>query len=268
MSQQFRQNNLDFGEGRGLKLTTIVGFLFLYIPILILMLYSFNASRVASHWGGWSIKWYIEMFQDRNLWAAVTNTLIIGILNTVVSIILGTLAALGLHRFNYRFHQSLLLILNMPIIVPDIILGVSLLMFFVLLNLSLGIVSITIAHITFSISFVTLIVLSKLAQFNKTLEDAAKDLGANNWQVFWKITFPNILPGITAGGLLAFTMSIDDFIVTYFTSGVGSTTLSVYIYSMVKRGITPEINAISTLLVAITIALIFGISHIQRKPQD
>ncbi|NQV49402.1 MAG: ABC transporter permease [Candidatus Marinimicrobia bacterium] len=267
MSDLGHQNDLAFGRGFTVRIITIGGLFFLYIPIIILIIFSFNASRFSSQWGGFSLKWYVTMIQDGALWSAIRNTLIIAISNAVLSTILGTLAALALSRHRYRFSGLYHKVLHMPIIIPDIVQAVSLLMLFVFFNFTLGLVSVILAHASFSISFVALVVMARLAGFDNRLEEAAMDLGANRWQVFQKVILPNIFPGILAGALLAFTLSIDDFVITFFTTGVGSTTLPLKIYSMIKFGITPEINAISTLLVVFSIAAVSAIHFFEKNPK-
>lgn len=268
MSAANRPNELAFGRGITVRSITVISLVFLYIPILILVLYSFNASRFASHWGGFSLKWYRVMFADTALWQAIRNTLIIAVANTLLSTVLGTLVALGLSRFRSRLNGLLHTTLHMPIIIPDIVQGVSLLMFFVLINYTLGLGSVVLAHASFSISFVALVVLARLSTFDHNLEIAARDLGANRWQTFWRIVFPNISQGILAGALLAFTLSVDDFVITFFTAGVGSTTLPLKIYSMIKFGITPEINAVSSLLVVLSITAVLAIHRFESKNEE
>jgi len=268
MAHSSRENNLGFGRGRLVQTITWTGILFLYVPILILIIYSFNESRFASQWGGFSFKWYRIMFADRSLWMAFRNTLIIASANTIISTVLGTLAALALSRNRFKWSGVYHTVLHMPIIIPDIVQAVSLLMLFVFLNITLGLVSVVLAHVSFSISFVALVVMARLSGLDRSLEEAAMDLGANRWQTFWKVTLPNIFPGIVAGALLAFTLSIDDFVITFFTSGVGSTTLPLKIYSMIKFGITPEINAISTLLVLFSVLAVLAINVFERKPRE
>jgi len=259
------QNDLAFGRGSWVRGITWSGLIFLYFPIIVLIIYSFNDSRFSSHWGGFSLRWYEIMWQDTALWSAIRNTLIIAVANTLLSTFLGTLAALALSRYRYRFSGLYHKTLHMPIIIPDIVQAVSLLMLFVFFNFTLGLFSIILAHASFSISFVALVVMARLAGFDHRLEEAAMDLGANRWQVFLRVILPNIFPGILAGALLAFTLSIDDFVITFFTSGVGSTTLPLKIYSMIKFGITPEINAISTMLVLFSIIAVSGVHLFERK---
>ena len=258
-------NELKFGQGNLLRVITIFVLFFLHIPILILIFYSFNDSRFASHWGGFSLKWYDKMINDYSLWLAVRNTFQVAFVSTTVSTILGTIAAIGLHKFNFKFKDFFLNVLYLPIIIPEIVMGLSMLILFVLFAIPLGLMTVTIAHITFSISFVVLIVLARLQSFDMALEEAGADLGATPWQIFWKITFPNISSGIFAGALLALTLSIDDFLISFFTTGPGSTTLPLKIYSMIKFGITPEINAVSTILLVSTTVILLCAGYFLNK---
>lgn len=265
MATSRNTNDLKFGQGKGLFFITILVLLFLHIPILILIIYSFNDSKFASHWGGWSLKWYVKMESDYSLWLAVRNTLQVAFISTIFSTILGTLAAIGLHKYNFKLKELFLNVLYLPIIIPEIVMGLSLLILFVLFDMTLGLSTVTIAHITFSISFVVLVVLARLQSFDSSLEEAGADLGATPWQIFWKITFPNISSGIFAGALLALTLSVDDFLISFFTTGPGSTTLPLKIYSMIKFGITPEINAVSTVLLVSTTIILLLVGYFLNK---
>ncbi|MCF7824050.1 MAG: ABC transporter permease [Candidatus Marinimicrobia bacterium] len=265
MSHRDATSNVGFGQGKSVSIVTISGLVFLYLPIFILIVYSFNDSRFSASWNGFSFKWYKIMWHDGPLWTAIKNTLIIATANTLVSTFLGTLAALALSRHRYRFMGVYHKILHMPIVIPDVVQAVSLLMLFAFFHFTLGLVSVILAHASFSISFVALVVMAKLSNLDRRLEEAAMDLGANRFQVLTQVILPNIWPGILAGGLLAFTLSIDDFVITFFTSGVGSTTLPLKIYSMIKFGITPEINAISTVLVLFSTLAVSSIHLFDRE---
>lgn len=262
-----KQNDLKFGRGKIVSLITFIGFIFLYAPIIVLIIYSFNQSRFSSTWGGWSLKWYSALITDYAMWSAIENSLLIAFMSTIFSTIIGTMAALVIQRFSFKTKTIYTNFLFVPIIIPEIVLGILLLLLYNLIKLELGITSIILAHITFSIPFVTLVVLNNLKHFNISIEEAGMDLGATPWQVFWKITFPNISTGIFAGALLAFTLSLEDFTITFFTSGPGATTLPLKIYSMIKFGISPEINAISTLLVLFT-TVILGIMYLVIVRQE
>jgi spermidine/putrescine transport system permease protein len=231
---------------------TLLVLVFLYLPIIMLMISSFNESRFGGIWTGFSLKWYERLWQEKAMWAALKNSLIISVSATICSSILGTLAAFALHFYRtglQRVHYSLI---YTPLVIPDILMGISLLLFFVALNIKLSLFTIFIAHTTFCISYVTMVMLSKLQSFDFSVVEAARDLGANTWTVTRRILLPLLAPGITAGALLAFTLSIDDFVITYFVAGQGVSTLPIYIYSMMKFGSTPIINALSTIILALT----------------
>jgi spermidine/putrescine transport system permease protein len=235
-----------------LLVTGSIGYLFLYVPLIILVLYSFNDSRINVAWIGFTLKWYKILFADKQLIAAAINSLTIAVIASSVSVVLGTLAGVALHKYKVPLLSSLVMI---PVAAPELLVGVSLLLFFLMINFSLGLTSITLAHIAFCLSFVTIAVRSRMHGMDDSILDAARDLGAGPMQTFWLVLIPNILPGIIAGGLMAFTLSLDDFVITFFTAGVGSSTLPLAIYSMLKMGVTPEINAVSTIIILITLLL-------------
>jgi len=243
----------------------IFGYLFLYVPILILIVFSFNASRFVTTWSGFSLRWYGELFQNEAMMLAMRNSLIVAVVSTLISTVFGTMVALAMerHRFFGKFAFDALLYL--PIIIPDIAMAVMLLLFFVMSKITLSLTTIIISHIAFNISFVAVVVRARLVGFDRSLEDAAQDLGANEIQTFRHVTLPLLMPAILGGALLAFTLSLDDFVITFFTAGVGSTTLPLRIYSMVKLGITPEINAVSTLMLAASMTLLVLSVILQRK---
>jgi spermidine/putrescine transport system permease protein len=261
--------------GRLLSLNAVLSYVFLYAPIVILVIFSFNASRLNATWQGFTLEWYAVLLRDEMIHKAFENSMIVAITSTVISTVLGTMTALVMERFRFKLRTTFDAVLYLPIIIPDIVMAVSLLLFFVsvfrvLGNLlgvqwGLGLGTIIIAHVAFNISFVTVVVRTRLADFDRTLEEAAQDLGANEWQTFRRVTLPLIMPGIIGGGLLAFTLSIDDFVITFFTAGVGSTTLPIRIYGMIKRSITPEINAISSLMLLASIGLVFLSLFVQRR---
>ncbi len=231
--------------------------IFFYLPVLMLMVTSFNDSRFGGLWKGFSLKWYYQLFAEENLWSSVKNSLIIGISATVVSSILGTLAALSLYRYRSALQKAHYGLVYTPLVVPDILMGISLLLFFVTVHLQLGLFTIFVAHTTFCLSYVTFVILGRLQTLDYALIEAAEDLGANYWQIFWRVKLPQLFPAILSGALLAFTLSIDDFVITFFVAGPGSTTLPIYIYSLMKFGSTPIINALSTLLIVATFAIVW-----------
>ena len=239
-------------------------YLFLYAPILILVLYSFNSSRYAI-WEGFSLHWYRVLLQDDIVLRSLKNSLIVAFAATVISTVIGTLAALAMQRYEFRMKGALEGLFYLPVIVPEIVMAASLVIFFGFVRFTLGMTTVILAHIAFCVSYVIIVVRARLEGFDRTLEEAAMDLGANEVETFFKVTLPVIAPGVLSGALLAFTISIDDYIITSFVSGVGSTTLPLQIYSMVKTKVTPEINAVSTLLLVPTILLIVISDRLQRE---
>ena len=243
----------------GLWLVAILGYLFLYAPLAIVVAYSFNDSRLNAQWVGFTLDWYRKLFRNEEMLGAAWNSLLIGVTASVISTLLGTMAGYAMHRFRLRLLPFLVVA---PIAIPEILTGVSLLIFFVAINLTLGLASIILAHIAFCIGFVAIVVRARLAGMDESLVEAARDLGATPFQAFRLITLPLIMPGVIAGALMAFTLSIDDFVITYFTAGAGALTLPLEIYTMVKISVTPEVNAVSTLLMALTLALIIIASRL------
>lgn len=236
-----------------LVVSAVLVYAFLYLPLAIVVMYSFNDSRLNAEWVGFTFDWYRKLFENQEMIQAAINSLIIAVVSSAISTVLGTMAGFALHRYKIRALQILVLT---PIAIPEILVGVSLLIFFVMLNLTLGMLSITLAHIAFSMGFVAIVVQSRLSGMDESLTEAARDCGATPWQAFRRVTLPLIMPGVMAGALMAFTLSIDDFVITFFTAGANTTTLPLQIYSMIKIAVTPEVNAISTLLMGLTLCLI------------
>ena len=230
---------------------------FFYLPILILVANSFNASRFGAGWKGFTLGWYARLLHEPEIWAAARNSLLIAAGATLLSVVLGTAAAFALHRYGrsrlQRFHYVLV---YMPLVVPEILMGISLLMAFSATGVQLGLGTIFLAHVTFCVSFVAMTVLARLQDFDDTVVEAARDLGAGPVLTFRRVILPMIAPGILAGALLAFTLSIDDFVITFFVAGPGSTTLPIRIYSMIKFGSPPLINALSTILLVVTLTAV------------
>ncbi|MFL7892169.1 MAG: ABC transporter permease [Anaerolineales bacterium] len=243
-------------------------YFFLYAPIVLVVIFSFNVSRFPNNWAGFTLDWYVKLFGDYAIGFALKNTLIVSISSTIISTIFGTMISVGIERYRFRGKAPLDALLFLPIIIPDIAMAIMLLAFFVLVKMELGLSTIIISHVAFNIAFVAVIVRARMASIDPGLEEAASDLYANEWRAFWRVTFPLLLPGILAGALFAFTLSLDDYVITFFTSGPGSTTLPVRIYSMVKRGITPEINAVSSLLLLASMFLVPLSLWLQRKGDD
>jgi len=232
-----------------------LGLAFLYVPIAILVMYSFNASRLVTVWGGWSTRWYVALMNDAAMLDAAWVTLRIGLLSAAAATVLGTLAALALTRFG-RFRGRLLFggIIYAPLVMPEVITGLSLLLLFVAVDVDRGFWTITVAHTTLTMCFVAIIVQARLADFDRSLEEAAMDLGCPPLKTFLTVTLPLIAPAIAAGFVLAFTLSLDDLILASFTTGPGATTLPIRIYSEVRLGVKPEINAVCTILIAVVAA--------------
>jgi len=248
-----------------LTLHSLLGYVFLYAPIIILLVFSFNASKfVSATWKGFTFNWYLELFQDEAIGSALKNSLIISLTTTVISTIFGTMVSLAMERYKFWGKLSFDALLYLPIIIPDIAMAVMLLLFFVMVKFPLGRTSVIISHVAFDISFVAIVVRARLAQFDRSLEEAAQDLYANNWQTFTKVTLPLLMPGIMGGALLAFTISLDDFVITFFTTGPGATTLPLRIYSMVKLGVTPEINALSAVMLLASLILVILSFSLQK----
>lgn len=240
--------------------------LVLYLPIAVMVLFSFNASN-HFRWTGFSLHWYGRLWADHELREPLENTIILGLASTAVATVLGTLAALGARRAfpGKRLYHALV---ALPVMVPDIVLGIGLFMLFHTAGIGLSLATATVAHATFNLAYVAIVVSARLQGLDRSLELAAQDLGATPWGAFWRITFPAILPGILSGALLAFTLSFDDFVVTYFTAGTGNKTLPWRIYGLVagKGRLTPEINAVSTLILAASLALIVAALRLARVP--
>lgn len=256
--------------------TALVLYLFLYAPIVVVVVYSFNAARFGAAWSGFTTKWYGTLWSNATAWSAAKNTLILAGTSTAIATLLGTFLAYGLSRYDFPGRKRFAQLMYIPVFIPDVVLAVALLLTFSLLRnwigfLDLGLGTMILGHITFQIPFVAIVVRARLAGLDPALEEAARDLGASEWQTLWHVILPLIRPGILAGGMLAFTLSLDDFVVSFFTSGPGATTLPILIYSSVKRGITPDINALSTLIIVASMLatiLIAVIQHVRTTPKQ
>ena len=242
---------------RGARPITVAGFLLLYVPLVVLVVGSFRAPVIEG--GGWTLAWYGKVFANGAILDALSISVCVGFWSMLISTLLGTAAALALVRTQFPGRRLLDALTHVPLIMPEIVLGLALLIWFVLLRIALGPFSIILAHVTFSMSYVIITVKARLRGFDRSLEEAARDLGASSWQTFRRVTFPLIRPGVLSGALMAFTLSFDDFLITFFTAGVGSDTLPLKIYSMIKFGVSPEINALSTLMLGTTIVLVMAV---------
>jgi spermidine/putrescine transport system permease protein len=248
-----------------LRLYALIAYAYIYLPILVLIVFSFNAQKLNVQWEGFSLHWYDQLFNDANILLAARNSLIIATTATIVSTIIGTMAALALQRYSFRGHTVADATLYIPVIIPEVVMGIALLAFFVQAGFTLGLLTITLAHIAFDIPFVALVVRARLHGFDKAIEEAAMDLGANEMITFWRVTLPTIMPGVLSGALLAFTLSLDDYVITYFTAGPGSTTLPLRVFSMVRFAVTPEVNALSTIWILTVFVLLFITQIAQRR---
>ena len=270
------------------KLFVLLVLLFNYLPIIVVVVYSFNASKYGN-WEGFSLEWYEKLFRDRLIMQSVYTTLLISLLSTIIATVAGTFAAIGFYSMRRRIRDPLMTVNNIPMMNADIVTGVSLCLFFVAFfnfwgdfavwfnslqgviqlptRLTMGFGTLLIAHVCFNIPYVILSVGPKLRQMDKNLVDAAQDLGCTWMQAFWKVIIPEIKPGIVSGALTAFTMSIDDFVISYFTAGSSSSTLAMTIYGMTKKKVTPEINAISTLLF-VTVLVLLAVINVREAQQE
>ncbi len=255
-----------------LYISTILAFL--YMPIAVLIIYSFNGSKSRTVWAGFSFKWYIELFQDKLIMHSLLNTLIVGLIASVLATILGTAAAVGIHAYRNKVLRSTVMnITYMPILNPEIVMGVSLLLLFVYAKeqmhvpVELGLITLIIAHVTFCTPYVILNVLPKLRQMDKNTYEAAMDLGCNPFQAFFKVVVPEIMPGIVTGFLLALTYSIDDFIISYFVSSGATQTLPVTIGSMVRKRISPKINALSTIIFVVVLVVLLIVNFVGAEKE-
>lgn len=271
----------------GLVVLPILTYLFLWIPIAVMIVFSFNASRTNAVWRGFTLEWYNHLlagqfgtearFSTTNLLNAVGRSLIIAFSSTTISTLLGTAIAIGLERYRVRFQRGIELLLYLPVVIPEITMGLSLLIFFSFtfgmvknltksgVQLELGLVTMIIGHVVFSMPFVAIAVRARITGMPKSYEEAARDLGANEFQTFMRVTLPLLVPGILAGALLALTLSLDDFVVSFFVSGPGSTTLPLFVQGLIKFQVTPDINAISTVMVIASMGLVLLSTLAQRN---
>ncbi len=243
-------------------------FLFFYVPIIILMVLSFNSSKSRGHWGGFSLKWYIEMFSDTQLMLALRNTVIVGILSALTATIIGTAAAIGIQAFRKKSVRNIINnVTNIPMVSSELVTGVALMILFIAAGIPRGMFTMLLAHITFNIPYVILSVTPKLTQLDNSMYEAALDLGAKPFNAFRKVVLPEIMPGIINGLLIAFTLSIDDFVISFFTTGNGVSNLSIYVYSMAKR-LNPKINALSTVMFVLVMVLLAIINKRSSKDKS
>jgi spermidine/putrescine transport system permease protein len=245
---------------------------FLYLPLLGVAVFSVNAARRGLVWKGFTLDWYIKLFSNEWILEATWNTLVLAVVSTIIATILGTVLAIGMDRFPWsrRTNSFLDIILHIPVVIPDIILAAALVVAFGLLRLlsdvfEPGLMNMIIGHITFQIAFVALVVRSRLVAIGREVEEAARDLFASNWYLLHRVMLPLLMPGIVAGAMLAFTLSLDDFVISFFTAGPESQTLPLYIFAAVRRGVTPQIHALSTLIMLVTVILVVATERLTRK---
>ena len=248
---------------------------FLYLPLIAVAVFSVNATKYGLVWRGFTLDWYIKLFSNELILDAAWNTLILAVVSTIVATVLGTVLAIGMDRFPWpkKINTSLDLVLHLPVVIPDIILAAALVVAFGLLRavshiFEPGLLNMIIGHITFQVAFVALVVRSRLVSLGKDIEESARDLFASTSYLLWRITLPLLLPGIVAGAMLAFTLSLDDFVISFFTAGSESITLPLYIFAAVRRGVTPQIHALSTLVLLVTVILVVGTERLTRKKQE
>ena len=244
-------------------------FIFLFLPIVVLIIFSFNTSRLNIVFEGFTFRWYKELFQNRVLIEALVNTLIVGVVSTLISTVIGTISAYGLKKYDFKGKKIINELLYIPVVIPEIVLGIALLSIYSFFKLELGMFSLILSHIAFSIPFVIINVNSAIESMNSNIEEAAADLGASKIKTFFYVVLPSLLPGILSGAELAFTLSMDDVVISYFTAGPDSNTLPLQIFSMIKSGVTPDVNALITLLllmifVGLFISMSFSLRRIKK----
>jgi spermidine/putrescine transport system permease protein len=248
------------------RVIAAIVYLFLYLPIFIVVAYSFDSNKLGVAWTGFTLQWYQQLFQDETLLAALKNSLLVASVSVAASAVMGTMAAVGLSRYKFPGCGLLRTLTMLPVIIPEIAMAVAALTLFMAMGLKLNLITIIVSHIVFCVAYITMVVMGRMQGLDPRLEEAARDLGATALQAFFKVTLPLLMPGILSGSLLAFVLSLDDFVITQFTAGVGSTTLPLWIYSSVKFGVSPEINALSTIMITITAGSLL-ISQLVRQRQ-
>ncbi len=248
-------NPLEYLKRPWMWLTLLACFLFLYFPLVTLVAFSFNSYKRGFIWKGFSLKWYEKALNNQSLHEAFFNSMHVAAVSTVVSTALGAMLGLALYRYWFPWKGTYEGIAHLPIVIPEICMAVAMVTFFWAIGIELSLSTVIVSHIAFTIPFVAVVVRARMAGFDKSLEEASRDLGASEWQTFWYVTFPYMIPGLVAGALMAFVLSLDDFVITFFTAGVGDNTFPVKIYSMLRFSVTPEVNAASTILIAITLSL-------------
>ncbi len=240
-------------------------YLFMYAPLLVLMVFSFNQAEYGVAWEGFTLQWYQAVFDNKNIQDALWISLTIAVPTVLISTVIGTFTAFTLYRYKFLGRALFQGALYVPLIMPDLVIGISLLLFYTFVKLELGILSILMAHVSFSIPLATLVIIARMQRIDRTLEDAAMDLGADEWTTMWKVTLPLLKPGILAAMLLTFPWSFNDFMITFFVSGVGSSTLPLRVYSMIRLGVSPMVNALGTLIVVVPLIIVIIGAYFDRR---
>jgi spermidine/putrescine transport system permease protein len=240
------------------RIYTWIIYIFLYLPIAVIIVFSFNTSKRNLTFQGFTLDWYAKLFDNHALLSSFGNTMIVAACSTIIATAIGTLAAVGMYRYRFRGRGIVDALLYVPVVIPEVVLGIALLSFFSLAHVPLGLLSLIIAHVTFCIPFVVFTVRARLAGYDKSVDEAALDLGANRTRVFFHITLPILMPGVISGAMLAFTLSIDDVIISFFTNGPGSVTYPLKVWEMIKSGVSPDVNALSTLILLGTGAIVLA----------
>lgn len=242
-------------------------FLFLYLPILVVILFSFNTSKMNIEFKGFTFMWYSRMLENSSLMQAFKNTLVVAGASMVLTVFIGTIAAVGMYKYSFKGKSVIDSLLYVPIVIPEIVMGISLLSFFTMCKITVGMLTLIIAHVTFSLPFVVITVRSRIAGFERSIEEAAMDLGASRLSTFTRVTLPIIAPGVMSGAMLALTLSLDDVVVSFYTSGIDSATLPIKIFSMVRTGVSPDVNALCTLIILGTLLIMLASRGIKSRVQ-
>jgi spermidine/putrescine transport system permease protein len=246
-------------------LYAVLVYVFLYLPIAIVIAFSFNTSERNITFEGFTLEWYVRMFENEELMHTFCNTIIVALVSTALAVAIGTLCAVGLRRFEFKLKNTISSALYIPIVIPELVFAIAILIFFSAIHVEMSMFTLIVSHTTFSMPFVVITVRSRLAGFDNSVEEAARDLGANELHTFFRVTLPMVMPGVVSGAMLALTLSLDDVVVSFFTAGADSQTLPLEILGMVKQGISPDVNALSTLMILGVIAMLFLSTWIQNR---